>query len=296
MKIQKLFNFRMLLVAVLWLFQSIPVSAQLNQKSLLWEISGNGLKQKSYLFGTIHIISKKEFFLTDVMKEKFKSCDALATEVNMDIPLGEQLKMAQSALLPESHTIEDLIEVSAFEALRSFMIDSLGISKSKFKKYIRLKPFFLSAVLSSKMSGKVVAYEKVFFKMAKRNHMQTLGLETLEYQMSLVNAVPNDQQAKTLISGLGSLSDFRKSEKAMVDAYKDQDIDKLYEFITSQSSTDKSFEQDFITTRNHNWVPVIKKMISEQSTFIAVGAGHLGGPGGMVQLLLKEGYNVTAVQ
>jgi uncharacterized protein len=117
----------------------------MDNNSLLWEISGNGLEKPSYLFGTIHMIPKKDYFFTEAMKNKFDSSSALVLEMKLNIPLKEQVKVAGKTFLPGNKTLQDYMSESDYQRFITFLSDSLDVNKRKIKKYVRLKPFFSSA-------------------------------------------------------------------------------------------------------------------------------------------------------
>jgi hypothetical protein len=80
-----------------------------------------------------------------------------------------------------------------------------------------------------------------------------------------------------------------------VQLYKDQDI----EGMQRQASEDPEiagFEQILLINRNRNWIPVMERMMAEKPTFFAVGAGHLGGANGVLQLLKTAGYTVEPIR
>lgn len=267
-----------------------------NEKSLLWEVSGNGLSQKSYIFGTMHMMKKQDFFITDVMKAKLKECQSFVTEIDMNIPFLQQFLIARKMYLPETKTLQDYVSADEYKNFSSFVTDSLHIKKSKLEKYIRLKPFFLSAILAKHVAGKVKAYERELYKIAKNAGIPSDGLESFDFQFSLVDATPITEQAKSLIS---EIKDYKKSEQMfndMVAAYKEQDLAKLYDFIVKSDDVNSEFNENFIYKRNQKWIPLIEEKIKERSCFIAVGAAHLPGNNGVLQLLKSRGYTITAVK
>ncbi len=274
---------------------SLQLSAQ-HEKSLLLQVSGNGLKQNSYIFGTIHIIKKSEFFLPDVVKNTLKQTQVFITEVDMNIPILQQLDLMNKMYIPDGKTIKDFVSEEDFQAFRTIVQDSLGVSPKQFEKYIRIKPFFTSALLIQKVIGKVKAYEKELYKIAKNKGIPSDGLESLDFQFSLVDATPIKEQAEGLVK---EVKDFRQSMKGygeMVNIYKEQDLDKLYTMMVNDTNTDSEFNQKFLFKRNLKWIPIIEKRISEYSCFIAVGGAHLPGDNGVLELLRKKGYTVTAIK
>ena len=82
----------------------------------------------------------------------------------------------------------------------------------------------------------------------------------------------------------------------LIDVYLSQDIEKIYEFTTKSAMSSEEFEEEMLTNRNMNWIKPIQKIIKKNKAFIAVGAAHLGGPNGVVELLRQKGYTLTPVK
>jgi len=266
------------------------------ENSLLWEISGNGLQQNSYVFGTMHLIKEKDFFITDLIKEKLKHSQSFITEIDMDIPFSKQLEIAKKMYLPEGKTLKDYVSEEDFSLFKSIVIDSLNLKESKFEKYIKLKPFFLSALLTKQTTGKIKAYEKELYKIAKNKGIPSDGLESFDFQFSLVDATPIDEQARSLIT---EIKNFRQSEQLlneMVEYYKLQDLSKIYSLIVTGSDSNSEFNENYIFNRNKKWIPLIEEKIKSKSCFIAVGAAHLPGENGILNLLKKQGYTVVPIK
>jgi uncharacterized protein len=82
----------------------------------------------------------------------------------------------------------------------------------------------------------------------------------------------------------------------MAEAYKKRDLEILLKSIDAEKGMMADFENEMLYKRNLAWIPEIKKLITEKSTFIAVGAGHLGGENGVLQLLKNEGYTINVIE
>lgn len=268
---------------------------QTEKQSLLWKISGNGIEKPSYLFGTIHIIPKENYFFPQQAIEIFEQCDMLVMEVNMDIPLEKKIAMAQQMVLPQNKTLQQYMNKEQFNSFRSYLIDSIGIRKRKFKKYIRLKPFFLAGVLITELVKDFEMYEDNLNKMAARKKIPVSGLETIDYQMSLVDSFDIEQQISMLTSDESGYSSIKSEYKKLLDAYLSKDLNKLYESIANEIPT-KNFENIFVIDRNKKWINQIEELSKNKALFIAVGAGHLGSANGLIRLLRNKGYQLTPVQ
>jgi hypothetical protein len=123
-----------------------------------------------------------------------------------------------------------------------------------------------------------------------------IGLETAQSQFDALNKTPVQEQAKKLyemaLDPNKSFADFKK----LVEIYKMQDSDALYNEMSAQMSKDKTFQTTLLDNRNVAWIPKLEKEMNEKSSFIAVGGGHLGGKKGVINLLKAKGYKITAIK
>lgn len=261
---------------------------------LLWKISGNGLSQYSYLYGTIHVMPKDKFSVSPKIRDAFNYSAMMALEVDLDMDLKTKIKVAQEMILPGGKTIKDYLSEEDFKKLHSFCIDSLKLKRSKLKKYYRLKPFFFSSVVAQEQMGETSSYEMEFMKMAKKRKMKSIGLESIEFQMQTINKISIEDQAKMLVQELGANPTSQFEE--MLNLYLKEDLEGLYKVVSEETDAIPEFNHNFLVVRNKNWIPVIEKNISSNSFFIAVGAAHLPGENGVIQLLRAKGYSVEPVK
>jgi len=253
--------------------------------SLLWEISGNGLEQPSYLYGTIHVIGKSDFVVSDLVMEKFKSVKKLALEIKTDAP-DLQLKMMQSMMMGEDTTLQMLLGED-YETVSRFMQDSLALNLQLFAT---IKPLFIQALTLPKIIGEPIeAYDFYFAKLAQEEEKEIVGLETIDDQIKVFDGIPLKEQANMLVEFANDYSAQKALFHKMIDLYKAQDIRGLHQCMLQQPEYEK-YEELLINQRNRNWIAVIKKLIQPEKIFIAVGAGHLPGEQGVIRLLEQEGY------
>lgn len=279
----------LLLITTICIGNSSKVKEVSNtEHSLLYKISGNGLEKESYLFGTIHLMPKDDFFLPKGTQEAFYSAEILVLEIDVDIPLKEQIALATKIMLPDNQTLESLMSVEEYENFKSYCTDSLNIEEKKFAIYTRFKPFHMSGVLLTEYYGKMEAYEKFFSSRAKKQKMDILPLETIDFQLDLIDSIPLEEQAESIKD-----IDIKAEFNQLLNYYKSQNTDSLYYAIAKEENTD--FQSKFLTQRNENWIPVLEENMKMNSLFIAVGAAHLGGEKGVIELLKNAGYTVEAV-
>lgn len=265
------------------------------ENSLLWEIKGQNLEKPSYLFGTIHIIGKEDFELTEPTVKAFNESERVAFEIDLEemMDVSAMMPLMMKAFMKNDTTLQDLLSDKDYEKVNNHF-QKLGIPLVFLE---RLKPMFLSMMASEdisngQMNDNIVSYEMELMKKANEQNKEIEGLETAEFQMSMFDSIPYKIQADMLVKaiesgGAGSETDF----KEMVDLYKKQDIAAMQKLMQDDASIGQ-YEELLLVNRNKNWIPVMGEMMQKYSMFFAVGAGHLGGQQGVVNLLRQAGYSV----
>ena len=116
---------------------------------------------------------------------------------------------------------------------------------------------------------------------AKSNKIPVSGLETIEYQLTIFYRIPRAETAEIIMEGIRHPEAGEKSFTEMLTAYHKQDLESLSKLILENESLGSSAEE-LLDKRNRNWVPKMDALMSSKSCFFAVGAGHLGGSGGVL--------------
>ena len=297
------FNFLILIgISVETSAQTTP-SVSAKENALLWEITGHGLKKPSYLYGTIHMIPKADFFLTDATKQAIASSDKVVFEIDMKEMSNPMMlfSIMSKAMMPRGQRLRDLISAEDY-ALVKIRFDSLGLPLPMLET---VKPMFLSAMVdggdnpmdtTSKSAN--TAYEVEIMRIAEKQKKEMGGLETLAFQMSIFDSIPYKTQAEMLVKAIKSVNKGDSEFRTMIDMYKNQDIESMAQSIKSDENGGElsHFENILLTKRNISWIPLIAKMSALKPTLYAVGAGHLGGEKGVINLLRKEGFTVRPLK
>ncbi|HLP38484.1 TraB/GumN family protein [Lacibacter sp.] len=276
-----------------FLFVSMSFGQSAPKSSLLWEITGKDLKQPSYLFGTIHIICKEDFFLPPIVTEKFTNADQIFLELDMDDPMMV-LKMMQLLQLPKGQTIKQLFGDSAFKTFDEQYKKITGSSAMMFNTF---KPFMLMSMLTEKSLSCTAreSYEQTFIAMAAKQKKNIKGLETIEDQVAVFDSIPDSTEIANLKNMVVDFNKGVEEFKKLVAVYKTQDVDSMYR-LTNQSPELMEAEEELLVKRNSKWIPIIETNMQQTSCFFAVGAAHLGGDIGVIALLRKQGYTVKPVK
>lgn len=281
-------------IAFVWMLLggAAQVVAQAPKSSLLWQVSGKGISSPSYLFGTFHIMCKDDFKMSETLKSKIKNSRQFFGELKMDDP-QLQMQMAMSMIMKDK-TIESMMTPDDFKK----MSDAFQkVTNMPFTIFNRMKPFMSESLVTINLieCDNKVQPETEFMNLAKRANIPVLGLETVEDELAAIDKTPLDSQVHALKETLLNLDSSRIEMAKIISLYKKGNVDSLYGYVNKSAKNDR-FENDLLITRNKNWLPVIEKAIKEKPSFFAVGAGHLGGPKGVLALLRKRGYKVTPVK
>ncbi len=285
------------LLALLLLFSACKAQPVLktnaDNNTLLWEISGNGLKSPSYLFGTFHLICKNDIPISAQLQEAVKATSLMYMELDMDDPatmLGGLMLMGMRG----DTTLKDLYTAEEYKKVADFFKDTLHMPIAMLGS---TKPFFLSAMMYPKMLACKTAtgVEEELMKLAKNNKKEIKGLETMAFQAAVFDSIPYTVQAKELLKSIDSLNKYKLYFDTMVQVYKSQQLTKIEEQFTKSEFGMEENQDILLDNRNKNWVMQLKKIMPAQTVFIAVGAGHLVGEKGLITLLRKEGYTLRPI-
>jgi uncharacterized protein YbaP (TraB family) len=259
---------------------------------LLYEIKSKDGQHTSYLFGTIHMMPKEQFNIDSTLTAAFNKSSMIAMEVDLNMDLAQKIELAKETILPEGKTLRNICTDAQYQLIYTYALDSMHMSKKKFKRYSRLKPFFFSSVMLQESLEDTKSYELEFGEMAKKGSKKTMGLESIQVQMQTINTVSLEDQVRMLIDGMNQTQGY----DAMLSNYLSESIDALYIDIITESEGFPNFVENFLNKRNTQWIPVITDQIERENTFIAVGAGHLPGPKGVLELLRAQGYSLTPIR
>jgi uncharacterized protein len=280
------------LLLVFGLF-SIFNQAQPLEKALLWKISGNGLTQPSYLFGTIHATC--DATLDAATLKALEETKQLYLEIDMDDPML-QMQMMQGMTMKNGVTISSLVSEEEFVVIDEFLQKNIGMSAKMINTF---KPFMLNSMLLPKLLDcEFQSVEMELMKVTKAQNEEVYGLETIGDQLQVFDKIPYQDQANELLKTAKSdLSKEKEEMKKIMDVYKTKDIEKMLVVMDESDNTISADNKDvLLVNRNRNWIPVIEKVIKSTPTFFGVGAAHLAGDDGVIKLLRKQGYKVEAVK
>ena len=267
-----------------------PGVAQDTPKTLLWKVEGNDINP-SYVFGTIHLLPESEFELKKKVENAFMEMNKLVLELDMDDPTLPG-QMVQHVVMADGVTLDGLFSEEDYALLDRELKAIMGVGVQPFNTY---KPFMLAAFLISSYIGEQPAsYEMALLSMANNQGMEVEGLETVKEQIALFDSTSYEDQAADIVEMLHDREKIETLYRDLVDMYKAEDLDKMFGMMDEYF--DDARQMDILLTeRNKRWIPMMEAKAQKEPIFFAVGAGHLGGPNGVIELLKQAGYTVTPV-
>ncbi|MFN6944749.1 MAG: TraB/GumN family protein, partial [Cytophagaceae bacterium] len=275
-------------------FISFSIFAQTKTKStengLLWEISGNGLKKPSYLYGTMHVSNKIAFHLPESFFEALKNTDMIALEINPDIFVDE---IFSSPFYKERENWErgngDNFYTSAFY---------LGIpTNNLFRMVLSKEDHFANYLLYRSRKASEDFQEDTYldlfiYQAGKKLNKKITGLEkldeTIEFSYKAVMEETGSKKENMEYTYEGD------SWEDLEDAYRRGDLN-LIDSISRGSET-KLYREYMLFKRNAIMVERMDSILKHHSLFAGVGAAHLPGEMGMLNMLREKGYTVRVIK
>ena len=280
---------------------------------LLYKISHKDLKKPSYIVGTYHLAPATFIDSISGANEALAAVDVVCGELVMsEMSSRENKKKVQEAIkLPDGKALTDILTADEMQRLNAYMDNLLGMNlnnpilKSQMGK---MTPMALSTQLQlvqyMKLTPKfnpMKLIDEHFQKVANKAGKTVAGLETVDFQIeTLYKGTTLERQKQQLFCMIDNDEYYSLQMKELAEAYFAQDINALWEIteekIGNQCDSTPEEEEALIYGRNAAWVEKMPAMMSEASTLFVVGAAHLPGDKGVLNLLRAKGYTVEAVK
>lgn len=276
------------------------------QSQLLWKISGNGLQQPSYIFGTYHLspLSIKDSIAS--LPQAMQDIRQVYGELVMaDMMKPEFLaQMQQQTMLPNDTTLKSLFTPEEFEVVSRAVTEYLQVDIALLD---RMKPAALFQQLTVLFYMKHTPgynpqeqLDASFQQEATEQGKKVGGLETAQSQVDILFNKPLRRQAEDLYCFVSDPDKVERQAKEIIAAYTAQDLDKILQLMEEKEGTscDPTPEEmaQLLYDRNHAWVKQMPAIMQTAPTLFVVGAGHLPGEQGVLALLKAQDYTVEPMK
>lgn len=261
-------------------------------QNLFWKVTPPNGGQSNYVFGTIHLIDRDNFFLPTEIERLLVQSDVLYLEIEN---LSNATKARKLAFLPEGR-MTDLLTTEQRDSVYSFIESELGMDSARYEKLLgKLKPIAFSQVGMPSKMGNMESYDATFNRLAKKNKVTTKGLETIEEQFTYFDEMPKELQVELIMQTVRQSADYIEEWSKMQNAYLNQELAVLVDLSSSSSAMELYMQDRLMNQRNANWMHKLEKSLNEGNTFIAVGAAHLTGEKGILSLFEKQGFVIEPI-
>lgn len=273
-------------------------SSGFDTNTLLWRVTGKNLSKPSYIFGTMHMICANDMELSDSLKEAIRASDKVYLELDMD-DMMQMVGAMMHMTMKGDTTLSDLLSPAEYKKVKDFFEEKNGLFP--FSMMERYKPLLIEAMVmeqSTKCSNMIII-EQLVMEEAKKTDKEISGLESFSYQLGIFDRIPYQLQARQLVKMVEDAASGVDSDstemKVLTEAYRRQELNKMDELTRSDPGIG-AFTDILLYDRNINWAKKLQSLMSENALVVAVGAGHLPGKKGVLNLLREAGYKVEPVK
>ena len=284
-------------LVIAWIATTAPlpaVSATVQARSFLWKVTSGS--RTFYLAGSVHMLTKDYYPLSDALDRAFRESDLLVEELH----LGEmaapaaQLALLTRGVLSSGQSLDTVVSAEAFARVRA-RIAALGLPLEPLKRF---KPWSIALTLMA-MEWQAAGFDhdlgldKHFYDRAVAEGKAVRGLETVAYQIGRFDELSMPDQERLLLQTLKELDTEKANVKTLADAWKRGDVSAIEQLVLEALKTDPLMYRRLLVERNAAWLPTIAELaLRPTPSFIVVGAAHLVGPDGLLAALRAKGYQL----
>ena len=265
------------------------------ERHSVWKVQGE--KCAVHLLGSVHVLKAEHYPLPAAFENAFSNASLIYFETDIGAMLKPetQSKLAMRAALPEGQTLKDSLSEQTYGGLSQHLKAS-GIATAAVDRF---KPGFVVMTLAmielrkqgfNPESGMDLHY----FKRAEPERKTVRGLEPLDFQINLICDLRREEGEALMKSTLVDLQHARDKFGALITAWQTGDSASMEKLLNQAQKEDPAIMKKFLTDRNRQWVPQIEALVrGTNNAVVIVGAGHLVGQEGIVELLRQKGCKIT---
>jgi len=264
-------------------------------KHSAWKVEGKDCSV--FLMGSVHVLNKENYPLPAVMETAFSNATIVVfeTDIGEMLEMETQMKLVSQATLPDGQTLEDVLSKDTFSDLQNYLKES-GVPGLLIKP---MKPG-LAAMTLVLLEAQKAGYspehgmDLYFYNRAKKADKIIRSLESLDFQIGLICDLSKEQGEAVIKSTLKELRAGEEQLPRLLKAWQTGDETDLEKLLNEAEMEFPELMEKFLIDRNKKWVPQIEAMAKgTNNAVVIVGAAHLVGKEGVVELLRKNGAKVT---
>lgn len=285
---QALKGFSLLLAMSLSLFNGVAADTS------VWVITSGS--NTVYLGGTVHLLRPTDYPLPEEYEQAYQASSEIYFETDLSAmtDFSVQAQMLRQLSYDDERSLKTVLNTEAYTALSAYA-EKLGLPLVMLEKF---KPGMVVSTLQllefQKMGFTPQGVDNYFNTRAIGDAKRLGQLETIEQQIGFLAAMGEGNESEFILLSLRDLEDTEAVMEDMIGAWREGDNDKLAEmFIADMRAEAPELYDSLLLQRNLNWIPQIESMLRDADTeFVLVGAAHLVGDQGLLDLLSQKGFQV----
>jgi uncharacterized protein len=261
----------------------------------LWKVESK--TNTVYLLGSVHLLKPEHYPLPAVIESAFTNAKVAAFETDigsLEQP-DTQFKLLARASLPDGQTLSQQLSPAVYASFSRHAQDS-GFPSMTFDQMKPAVAAMMLEVIELQKFGLDPEYgvDKHFYGRAKKEGKEVLSLEPVDFQISLVTDLPKGEGELWMKSTLSELDKLKTQYDETIAAWQAGDAAKLEKLLNESMRESPAIYKRLVSDRSRSWVPRIEDLLRKgEPAIVIVGAGHLVGNDGLVELLKKKGFKVT---
>ncbi len=264
-------------------------------ESSVWVASS--AKAKVYLAGSFHMLRNSDYPLPDEFVKAFKD----SRKIVFEVPLGQESSMANLlglAFYSDGTTLKDHISKDAYFKAESFCKER----NYPMKQFEFFKPTVFIMTLTVLEMSRIGAdpqkgIDYFFNDKAVQDGKTTESLEAIDEQINLLASIDENMGSDQILESIGELKKIERMLEESLAVWKKGDESAMENLFIKEIKNYPQLYKSIIVDRNNKWLTKISGYLNgSENTMVIVGAAHLVGPDGLVNLLRKKGYKVAKLQ
>ncbi len=277
-------------------FFSVALAGQLSaqEKSFLWKVDSD--QNSLYILGSIHLLNKEAYPLKQSIENAFEQAKKLVFEIDLRSANPEKIQqlMLQKSASTDGTVLHQNVSNETYESVAK-RAKELGIDIRLLNSF---KPWIVATTIAAVKLQQLgfdpkLGIDRYFADRAIQSNKSTGGLETAEFQLSLFDQLSAKEQELLLRQSMNEMDHLERNVAEIVRAWKSGDVGSLESHLLASMREFPEIHRKVIDDRNRRWLPQIEGLLSRgENPLIIVGAGHLVGKNGLIELLKGRGYRV----
>jgi len=283
-------------VVVMLLLSSLTTASEaLFEHGLLWQVEKPG-GVASHILGTIHSDDPRILNLPLLVRQSLNHSTRYVMEVKLQPDLGMVATMMAAMLLPEGQTLDKLMGAEQYQRVSELAL-RYGMPDSSLRK---MKPWAVATTLALPKSNGAEILDLKLDQLAKKQGLITYGLERVEEQLDIFDGLSMEDQVALLIDTVDNHPRIVTEMERLTEAYLARDLAAIWA-IQEESKTEGNIElnqrlmERMLDERNQRMVTRMLPHLKQGRAFVAIGALHLPGELGVLNLLKQQGYRISRV-